>query len=188
MNPIAYVTAKSIIEIPFMLLLALGTLGIGGFVMIDFNTLNFWFMVLIFLSVLLAFKAIAQETALTIKRMILAMLRYVIVWFTVFLFSEIWIGKDDEYLPFQLLFFVSPFRLVLQAFIYLDFTKTDFSCGDSLSMFTSAECVDTFSGEKVLKIVRNFVFPIVQSSVDVLWSVFVTLMIALAFKVIEFGL
>jgi len=186
-NLIPYITAKLLIEIPFMVVLSLATLG-PGFVIVDFNAGSFGHMILLFSSMLFAFEALAQAAALGIYNPTYAMLTYVLLWFTAFLFSEIWIKSEYVTLPLRLLFYASPFRLSLQSFVYLDFHDTMFTCESGISLFSAIafinECVGTYSGDKVLDMIGQYVFPIFTSDVNVGWGLGSTLIIAVVFKAI----
>jgi len=187
-KPVEYIAARFIIELPWMFLLAMATLAVGGFAISALNGAAFGMVLLAFSAVLLAFESLAQATALMFSKAVYAMLLYVMVWFACFLFSEIWVAKDDVFLPLRLLFYVSPFRLALQAFSYLDFHGTMFTCGDDPMsvlplVISDKECVGRYSGDKVLDTL-GYVFPVFTADVDIGWCIGVTLIIAAVFKAV----
>ena len=155
--------------------------------MVDFNSESFGLLILLFSVMLFAFESLAQATALAFGNTTYAMMGYVLFWFTAFLGSEIYVAKEDVIWPLALVFYVSPLRLAIQVFVYLDFHDTMWGCGDGLSLFSATaftrECVGTYSGDKVLDMIGDFVFPVIKSNVNVEWCIGVTLIIAVAIKV-----
>lgn len=186
-NPTQYIAVRCIVELPWMVVLAVSTLAAGGLAISAFNVRAFGLMIVVYASMLLAFEALAQTTALMFSKAAPSMLVYVLVWFAAFLFSEIWVASDNVIRPLQLLFYASPFRQSLRAFVYLDFHDTVFKCGTTLSLFSyvasTQECAGTYSGDKVLDTLR-LMFPVFTSDVDLGWCIAATLVISIALKAV----
>lgn len=186
-RPISYVIARLLIEIPFMILLSISALGIGGFLLGGLNVHAFWAMLFIYASMLYAFETIAQVCSTTFSDSNMNMLLFVVVWFGSFLMSEIWVAEEDVIMLFRPFFYMSPLRLSMRAFAYLDFHDISFSCRDGLSLFQALNggtCVGEYDGDMVLDSIGTFIFPAFQSGIDVAWCFWSTAIFGLAMKII----
>jgi len=186
-QPTSYAFARVLVEIPFMLMLSISALGIGGFAIGNFNVNAIWTMLLLYTSMLYAFETTAQVCSVVFSDTNMNMLLFVLIWFGSFLFSEVWVAESDVILPLRPFFYISPFRLSLRAFIYLDFHTSTFSCGDGLSLvqvINGGKCVGNYDGNLLLDAIGNIIFPTVTSDVNVQWCIWFTVVIALVLKII----
>jgi len=186
-QPISYVLARVFVEIPFMFILSISALAIGGFVIGNLNITALWTMILLYTSMLYAFETTAQVCSVIFSDTNMNMLLFVIIWFGSFLFSEVWVAESDVFLALRPFFYISPFRLSLRAFIYLDFHTTTFSCGDGISlpqMINGGKCVGNYDGNMLLDAIGNIIFPTVTSEVNILQCLGVTILIASVLKII----
>lgn len=192
-HPLSYIIVRTIVELPFMILLAIAVLGIGGYAIAEIPADTFGPMVLLFASLLFSFECLGQLTFVITENVTYGSLCYVAMWFGFFLFSGMWFAVEDVVIvPLRLLLYISPFRLIISSCVYLDFHDVVFSCGDKLSIFTflsgGGECFGTFYGDNLLDSIGMFVFPGITSDIDVMYSFGITLAIAFTTKALYSGL
>lgn len=168
----AYFLSNLLLQIPYMIILALFAVAIPAYAIMGYPAANFFHFVAVMSAMTWAFECIGQCFAVPFQNPLIGMLGVVGVWFTSFLFAGTFLKPELIIMPLRLLCNVSPLHWSFRSSQYLAFSGTTW--GGELS------------GEQVLDIL-NENFP-VDSEPHVLEDIFIMLGIGTAFKLLFFAL
>jgi ABC-type multidrug transport system ATPase subunit len=125
-NPVSYLIANSLIQIPIMLLFGLVVLPVAAYGIMNFQIKNFVEMWLIYSLTMYAFEALAQLLAVSFSNPLLGMLLFINLWFNSFLFSGLFLPIDFIAWPLRVCGYILPFKYTFQLLAYHEFTGTTF--------------------------------------------------------------
>jgi ABC-type multidrug transport system ATPase subunit len=125
-DPVSYILATALLQIPFMFLFALSALSLSAYGIIEFNGQRFGQIVFIYALLMYAYETLAQLMALLFDNPLLGMLNYLQLWFGSFLFSGLFVTITEIVWPFRVLYYVLPFQYCAQAIIYQEFVGKPF--------------------------------------------------------------
>jgi len=169
----AYFMSNLLLQIPYMMILALFAVAIPAYAIMGYPPANFFHLIAVMAAMTWAFECIGQCFAVAFQNPLIGMLGVVGAWFTSFLFAGIFLKPEMIIMPLRLLCNVSPLRWSFRSAQYLAFTGTTWGEQD-------------LSGEQVLDILNaNFA---VSSENHVVEDIFIMLGIGAAFKLVFFAL
>ena len=116
----SYVLSAFILQLPAMFVLALFSVGIPGFAIIDFYAPNFLTIICLYACIYSSFESIARLFSVAFDNSLLGMLSYLNCWFTSFLFAGIVIPEDHVIWPFRVFFFIFPLKWGIPGIAFLD--------------------------------------------------------------------
>jgi len=125
-NPIAYLIARTIIELPMMILLAISALGIAAYGIANFYANNFVAMIITYAVQLWAFETMAEMFAVSMENPLIGMLQFMNNWFSSFLFAGVMVPEKDVIWPFRLFCYILPLRWGLQSMTYIEYSDSSF--------------------------------------------------------------
>ena len=126
-NPLAYLAANFVLQLPMMLLLAMCAISVGAYGMIAFNGAHYGEILVIYACVAFAFESIAQVLAVAFDNPLLGMLNYMQLWFASFLFCGIFVKVKDIIWPFRILSYILPLRYGFRSMVYEEFIDSTFT-------------------------------------------------------------
>lgn len=126
-SPMSYLFANSVLQVPFMFLLGLSSLGISAYAIIDYREEAFPKIWLLYSLGLYSFEAIAQTMAIAFDNPIIGMLQFMSMWFSAFLFCGIFLPVDSIVWPFRILSYVLPYQYAFRSQIHAEFIDQTFS-------------------------------------------------------------
>eukprot|EP00937_MAST-01D_sp_MAST-1D-sp2_P001512 g1512.t1 len=141
----AYLLARTIIEVPMMLLLAVFALSAGGYGIVNFAGSKYLMMVAMWAMVMWSFESIAQLFSVQFDNPLVGMLMFMNNWFSSFLFAGVMIAEADVVWPFRLFCYILPLKWGLQGMMYIEFTDSTWSGA------TTAGCPANYSSTPALK-------------------------------------
>mmetsp|Transcript_17418 Transcript_17418/g.33065 ORF Transcript_17418/g.33065 Transcript_17418/m.33065 type:complete len:674 (-) Transcript_17418:215-2236(-) len=189
-SPLTYVTAKTLLVLPVMILFALCALTVQWFVILDTPWGSFGFAIIIWAACIFVFESLAEALSVWFDDPILGMLNYMNFWFGSFLFGGFLIPRSDMYYPFEAFYYIMPFSYYLRSMMYNSLSDTTFDTCDDQS--ASQVCVleadgDTGvtnpSGKLVLEELSK-VLPVVENDDTIVRDIFVLLAFGVAYKVL----
>jgi len=188
-SPAAYLLARTLIELPMVLLLAVCALGIGGFGMMQVNPSSFFPIIAVWASMLWSFECTAQVFSVLFSNPLLGMMMFVMYWFCSFVFAGMFVPAADIIWPFRVFVYVMPLRYSLQSLIYLDFHDSVFACGgDGHLSLNGMACVSPKSGNDVLGYIGKNVINTASNTNTVGEDIGILLAIGVVYKLIYFVL
>ena len=123
----AYLTAKTVIEVPMMIALSVFAMGPSAYGIANFDRAHFGTMVLFYALILWSFECMAQLFAVQFVNPMLGMLSFMNGWFSAFLFAGVMVKTEDVIWPFRLLCYVLPLRWGVQGMLYIEFSGATFA-------------------------------------------------------------
>jgi hypothetical protein len=120
-KPLAYLVARTVLELPLMVVLSFCSVAISLYGMAGFDTDGMAGMIFLNASVLWAFESMAQCFSVQFDNPLLGMLQYVNMWFSAFLFADFFAPMNMIIWPFRLLCYLLPFRWSIRGMGYLEF-------------------------------------------------------------------
>jgi len=188
-RPSAYLLARTVIELPVMLLLAVFALGVGGFGIMNFQASVFFPIVFVWAANLWSFECVAQVFSVLFTNPLIGMMSFVMYWFGAFVFAGMFVPVEDIVWPFRIFAYTMPLKYALRSTIYLDFHGSTFNCGASGNLMSDNDICTPMSGGQVLDFFnQQRVFKMVSDSDQVGRDIGILLAIGAAFKLMYFGL
>jgi len=121
-SPMAYLVAKTVIEMPMMFVLAFTSVSVSMYGMLDFDASNMFNMIIAMAILLWNFDCFAQLFAVQFSNPLLGMLQFMQMYFACFLFSEFFVPEDLVIWPFKAFIYVLPLKYATRAMIYTEFS------------------------------------------------------------------
>ncbi|CAJ1945547.1 unnamed protein product [Cylindrotheca closterium] len=139
-HPVTYITAKSILVLPVMLLFAVAALSTGVYSILGIKA-NYATYAGMFAISIFVFECIAEVLSVAFINPLLGMLCYLSVWFTAFLFAGTFLPADDLPGVIRWIYYAMPLAYTFDAFSYHVFSSEDWpSCIPDEN--AGAVCVD----------------------------------------------
>jgi len=188
----SYLAAQHLIQLPFIVVLALSVIGVSGYGIANWDPSAFAQVLLVESLLLFSFECAAQFFGVAFKHPLVGMLSLVSLWFTSFLFSGFLVPEDDVPMPFRLLAFVSPIKWATKAATYAEFSGTEFAgatvdAADPRGFSCpTVECYGR-TGKEVLDTLSRTTLKHLTTEDDLLTDCAVLLAIAVAFRVMYFA-
>jgi len=123
----AYLTAKTVIEVPMMIALSVMALGSSAYGIANFDSAHFGMMVLFYALILWSFECMAQLFAVLFANPMMGMLSFMNSWFSAFLFAGVMIKSEDVIWPFRLLCYILPLGWGVQGMLYIEYSDSTFA-------------------------------------------------------------
>jgi hypothetical protein len=151
----SYIIAKTIITIPFVILYSIFALGIPGWLIQNYS-MSVWFKALLLWSVhTCVFEFLAECIAVWVKDKVLGMLLFLSYWIASFLFSGLFLPKEDLLSYVTPLYYGTPFSYYIRSMFYLLFNDVMFeTCDKELNPFEPI-CVESGAGADVIEALNN---------------------------------
>mmetsp|Transcript_48887 Transcript_48887/g.122168 ORF Transcript_48887/g.122168 Transcript_48887/m.122168 type:complete len:708 (+) Transcript_48887:404-2527(+) len=163
-HPLSYLVSNTVIQLPYMFLLALASFGVSGYGIANFDTHGFGRMVILFTLTFWSFECMAQVLSL-VRNPLMGMLTYINFWFTAFLFAGFFAREVDVVWPFKAFVYILPLRWSIAAIVRTEFEQSTFDgaelanneFGFSCPNLPSEEICFGRTGNQVLKtLARTF--------------------------------
>mmetsp|Transcript_27970 Transcript_27970/g.65187 ORF Transcript_27970/g.65187 Transcript_27970/m.65187 type:complete len:672 (-) Transcript_27970:270-2285(-) len=135
-HPISYLVSNTLIQLPYMVLLAICSIGVSGYGIGNFEPSGFGKLLVLFTAVFWSFECIAQLLSLQ-RNPLLGMLSFINFWFTAFLFAGFFVREADVIWPFKAFVYILPLRWSIAAIVRSEFEG---------SVFDGAVLADTPDG------------------------------------------
>lgn len=100
-STIPYVAAKSLLDLPLMIIMAICAVSIGGYAMLDFYAPHYVIYIILYAMTLYSFECVAHCMAVMLDNPLLGMLFYMNVWFCAFLFAGVMVPDDQVIWPLK---------------------------------------------------------------------------------------
>lgn len=191
LHPMSYLVANSIIQIPFMVILALFALGIPAFAMVNWYAPTFIQTIMMYALTLWSFEAAAQLFSVLFENPLVGMLCYMMLWFAGFLFSGVMIRESDVIWPFRAFGYITCLKWAIKNIVYLDFIDahwkgavTDVTAPSGFSCGSSPLCFGR-TGYEVLSSLHNS-YDAIEADDKLVKNAMVLLAIAAGYKLIHF--
>jgi ABC-type multidrug transport system ATPase subunit len=123
----SYLLARALMQIPFMVLLALSSLSIGAYAIANFRPEGFGRMLAAFSAAMWAFEMIAQAYGVAFGNPLVGMLAFNLTWFTAFLFAGFLVVSESIPWPLRALLYTSPLRWSIAAMVKAEFSGAEFA-------------------------------------------------------------
>mmetsp|Transcript_4727 Transcript_4727/g.11152 ORF Transcript_4727/g.11152 Transcript_4727/m.11152 type:complete len:664 (-) Transcript_4727:210-2201(-) len=139
-HPVTYITAKSMLVLPVMILFAVAALTTGVYAVLGVKANYAVYMVMFAISIFV-FECIAEVLSVAFLNPLLGMLCFLSIWFTAFLFAGTFLPADDLPVVIRWIYYVMPLSHTFDAFSYHVFSgETWPSC--ILEANAGAICID----------------------------------------------
>jgi hypothetical protein len=122
----SYLAAQHLIQLPFIVLLALSVIGVSGYGIAQWNPEGFPTVLLVEALFLFSFECAAQLFAVMFSNPLLGLFQVTSLWFASFLFGGFLVPVKDVPMPLRLLAYVSPLKWASKAIAYAEFAGTEF--------------------------------------------------------------
>jgi len=117
----SYLLANAIVQIPFIFLLSLCSIGISLYAMLDYDPAQFGLMLVLYAFALWSFEQFAQLCSILVKNFLIGMLIFVCIWFTSFLFAGFFNKAEDIPWPLRVFVYIFPLRWTISNMAKLEF-------------------------------------------------------------------
>lgn len=119
-----YFLAQFLIQVPFLIILSLSAISLGGYGLANWNGDVFGQVLVIHVLFLLSFESAAQLFAVAFKHPMLGLLNVVSWWFTCFLFGGFLVPEADVPWPLRACTYISPIKFATKAIIFAELHGT----------------------------------------------------------------
>ena len=137
----SYILSSFLLQLPAMFLLALFSVGIPGFGIIDLYATNFLPIICLYACLYSSFESIARLFSVSFDNSLLGMLSYLNCWFTSFLFAGIVIPEDHVIWPFRVFFYLFPLKWGIPAIQYMDAIDATYNGAYLCDDITRTDCL-----------------------------------------------
>lgn len=120
-DAIPYLFSNSILQIPMMFLMAIASISVAEYGIINYNRDHYGQMLLIYSLTMYSYESIAQLLSIAFDNPLLGMLQYVNVWFASFLFCGLFLKIDAITWPFRIFSYILPFQYTLRTMAYVEY-------------------------------------------------------------------
>jgi hypothetical protein len=149
-RPASYILAKFAITLPFILIYALFSLGIPGWVLQKYPSSSWFKALILWATHTYIFESLAECLAIWVKDKVLGMLVYLAYWISAFLFSGLFLPFDNLLAPMKALYYATPFSYYIRSMYYLLYNNVTFdSCNSALNPFEPI-CEESGAGSDVI--------------------------------------
>lgn len=121
LNPLSFLIAKAILEIPIMFIFTLFALGIPAYAIIDYDAGNFFPFILIYAIQMYVWEAMAQAFATVHRNPLVGMMLIMFMWFSGFLYAGFLIAAEDMIWPFKIFYYILPMKYGIRSMGYLEY-------------------------------------------------------------------
>jgi ABC-type multidrug transport system ATPase subunit len=122
-QPLPYLIANSILQIPVMFLFGLSAIAVSEYGMLNYYGPRFGQMLLLYALTMYSYESIAQLFAVLFSNPLLGMLQYVNIWFASFLFNGIFLPVDQIPWPFRVFSYILPFLYSIRSMAYQEYAE-----------------------------------------------------------------
>merc|ERR1712032_901942 len=136
----AYFISNFVLQIPYMLLLALFAIGVPAYAIMGYPVPNFSLALVTMAAMIWSFECFGQLLGVAFQNPLVGMLAAVGGWFSAFLFAGIFLQPEFIIWPFRVFCSVSPLRWCVRSMQYLAFHGTTWEGGR-----TGEEMLDVLS-------------------------------------------
>eukprot|EP00616_Rhizochromulina_sp_CCMP1243_P005891 CAMPEP_0118998186 /NCGR_PEP_ID=MMETSP1173-20130426/62939_1 /TAXON_ID=1034831 /ORGANISM="Rhizochromulina marina cf, Strain CCMP1243" /LENGTH=888 /DNA_ID=CAMNT_0006949667 /DNA_START=69 /DNA_END=2736 /DNA_ORIENTATION=- len=162
-SPVSYLLAKSLLEIPIMLIFSVFALGIPAYGIVRFDSSQFGLYMVVWALCLYVWENIALMFSVQFQNPLIGMMQYTSMWFSGFLFAGFLIPVEDMVWPLKIFFYIMPFRYALHSMNFLEFHDSFFhGFAECLSEGKEDEICFGKNGRDVLRGVHD-VFGVVNA-------------------------
>jgi ABC-type multidrug transport system ATPase subunit len=158
----SYFVAQLLLQLPFLVLLSLSSIGFSGYVLANWNPEGFPVVLLAHVLLLFSFECPAQFFAVSFSNPLLGLLQVINLWFASFLFGGFLVPEADVPWPLRAFTYVSQIKWATKAAIFAELHDTTFDGAvldqNSTLGFTclgsTIECFG-FTGDQVLATLKS---------------------------------
>lgn len=176
-TPVSYILAKTVLELPIMILFAFAALLVPGYALSNFYLPNLLSMVLMWAISIYAWETLAQALAVSFDNPLLGMMNFMSMWFSGFLFMGLLIPGSDLVWPLKVFFYILPLKYSFRSMMYIEYVDSKWGACKA----SDAVCFGR-DGDEVLSTL-NTLFPLVSDDNTIGLDILIVLAISLVFKV-----
>lgn len=181
-NPLTYVTVKSIMVLPVIYIMSLFALAIPGLAVQDFQVSGFGQSTILWSILMLCFESLAECLAVWVDDAIFGMLQFMNFWFMCFLFCGNFLDQETLYYPFEAFYHILPFSYYMRSSTYITLHDAPWN-NCTTGVASQAVCVADGDPIEVLDQLSN-VYGVVDSEDSVGRDMAVIFAIGLVFKIL----
>mmetsp|Transcript_16122 Transcript_16122/g.22265 ORF Transcript_16122/g.22265 Transcript_16122/m.22265 type:complete len:621 (+) Transcript_16122:56-1918(+) len=188
-NRASYLIAKSMLELPFIVLLAVFAITVPGYGISNYNG-DYYFMYLgVYTVMLWCFECMAQFLSVMFENPLMGSMGFMNMWFCSFLFAGIMVPEADVPWPLKAMIYLFPFRYSLSSLLWIDVHDVNFDgavLDDSQAGYSCPDIVDDWcfgrTGYQVLDSMGR-TYESLSSDDNVLRDVLIMLAIGAFYKI-----
>lgn len=178
----AYLFANTVLQLPWMFLFGVFSLGAAGYGIGDWYGPHFGLVLIVYAFAIYCWEAFAQYFSVQFENPLMGMMSFMNIWFSAFLFGGFLVPPEEVVWPLRVLTWVLPLKYAVRSTTYLEIGGDDWEPCD-LSDATSPCYHPNGTAGKVLDGLGQAVFPLFKNEDTVAEDVGLMAAITLVLKV-----